>query len=355
MRLTVLNVAEVRAPVGLESADAREQLVAQLDAAVSSAQHRSLVLACEGSRVTGRLLSVPRPEGTETAEVQTDRQAKVREVFDKTLRDGAVDVIHLHVQDIPAYLPPPGIPVLSTLHLPASCYAPCVFQLRRPRTYLVCVSRAQRLACPPAMLLLPEIPNGVELGQFSGGGKRHRFVVAVGSLYPEHGFHLALAACLRAEVPLLLAGDLPETEERYFRQQILPRLDATRRYVGPVDAAKRRRLLAAARCVLIPSLTNQTSSLLALEALASGTPVIGFPSGILPEVVEHGQTGFLVTNEEEMAAAIAQADTLDALVCRRAAENRFDVRRTCRQYLQWYKMLAKDKPLEPELVRAATG
>lgn len=353
MRLSVLNVADLHSPVGLEASGAAEQLVAHLDAALGAAQHRSLVLACEGSQVVGRLLALPPLDRGASAQARAALQQQARELFDKTLRSGSVDVIHLHGCDFPAFLPPPGLPVLCTLHRAPSGYPAQVFQLRRPRTYLVCVSRAQRLACPPEVALLPEIPHGVEVARYVAGGKKHRFALALGTIAPQRGLHLALAAALRAEVPLLLAGELPAEEEDYFRQQIAPRLDATHRYLGAIDGAKKRHLLAAARCLLIPSLASEVSSLVAMEALACGTPVIAFPSGGLAEIVEHGRTGFLVKNEQEMAAALPLVDQIDPLVCRRVAEARFDVRRACRQYLQWYKVLAKDKPLEPESVRTA--
>lgn len=92
-----------------------------------------------------------------------------------------------------------------------------------------------------------------------------------------------------------------------------------------------------------------------MEAMACGTPVIAFPSGALPEIVEHGRTGFLVGDEQEMADAIQLVDTIDPQVCRHTAERRFDVRRTCRQYLQLYRLLARDRQPLPEqgLIQAA--
>ncbi|TGS68868.1 glycosyltransferase, partial [Mesorhizobium sp. M8A.F.Ca.ET.181.01.1.1] len=87
----------------------------------------------------------------------------------------------------------------------------------------------------------------------------------------------------------------------------------------------KRRFLNAARCLVIPSLAAETSSLVAMEALACGTPVVAFPNGALPGVVEHGRTGFLVNDVHEMAGAIVAASRLDAEICRAEARRRFSL------------------------------
>ena len=104
--------------------------------------------------------------------------------------------------------------------------------------------------------------------------------------------------------------------------------------------AAKRRLLAGARCLLLPSLAAETSSLAAMEALACGTPVVAYPAGALPEIVEEGRTGFLVEDEEGLARAIGQAAGLDPEVCRETARRRFPLERMTGRYLELYHALA---------------
>src|SRR5262249_18461298 len=96
--------------------------------------------------------------------------------------------------------------------------------------------------------------------------------------------------------------------------------------------ARKRRLLSGACCLLVPSLVAETSSLVSMEAIACGTPVVAFPSGALPEVIDHGRTGFLVESLAEMACAIRHTDSISREVCLRTARERFSADRMVRQY-----------------------
>jgi glycosyltransferase involved in cell wall biosynthesis len=103
--------------------------------------------------------------------------------------------------------------------------------------------------------------------------------------------------------------------------------------------------------LLIPSIVQETSSLVAMEALAAGTPVIAFPSGALPEIIEHGKTGYLVSNVQEMAEAIGAVDKLDCDECRNAARRRFSAEKMWEQYAQVYRRIISQKTAESEHVR----
>jgi glycosyltransferase involved in cell wall biosynthesis len=164
----------------------------------------------------------------------------------------------------------------------------------------------------------------------------------LGRICPEKGVHLALDAAKQADIPLLIAGEVYgyEAHRRYFEEEVRPRLYRLRCFLGPVGFARKRRLLAAARCLLVASTAPETSSLVAREAAAAGTPVVAFPNGALAETVEHGRTGFLVENVEGMAAAIREAGALDPAICRQVARERFRADTMIAAYLDLYRRLA---------------
>jgi glycosyltransferase involved in cell wall biosynthesis len=341
--LTVLSVAFPLAPVGHDAVGGAEQVLSQLDAALVRAGHRSVVVACASSSAAGTLVATPEPTGTITDEVRRRAYAAHRRAIARALSRWPVDVVHMHGIDFLAYLPPRGPPVLVTLHVPPEWYPPEAFHLERPDTFLHCVSASQRARCPPGTSLLPDVPNGVALDEPAARHAKRRFAMALGRICYEKGFHIALDAARRAGVPLLLAGETfrYEAHEKYFAQEIAPRLDQSRRFIGPIGLVRKRRLLSAASCLLVPSLAPETSSLVAMEALACGTPVIAFPAGALPEIVEHGRTGFIVQGEAEMAEAIHAAARIDPEVCRAAARERFSLERTVERYFGIYQNLAQ--------------
>jgi len=342
MGLKVLSVAYPFAPVTADPAGGAEQVLAQIDRALTAAGHRSRVIAPEGSVTTGELLAVRRIEGEISAPKRAAVHAEVRDALDDAVRSHGADIVHLHGIDFHDYVPPPGVPALVTLHLPLDWYPPEALLPRRPGTWLQPVSDDQARRAPDGVSLLPPIGNGVDVAVYRPDEGKDDYALVLGRVAPEKGFHHALDAARMAGVPCRAAGRLfpYPAHRRYFDEEVMPRLDALRRWIGPVEGSAKRRLIARARCLLIPSNAPETSSLVAMEALASGTPVIAFRSGALPGIVEHGVTGLIVDTTEEMAGAIGRIGAIDPAACRRAACERFPLRRTTDAYLGLYARLA---------------
>lgn len=343
MSLAILSVAYPFAPVRPDTAGGAEQVLGSLDAALVAAGHRSIVIASEGSQVAGRLVPTEPAAGAIDDAARARAWAAHRRAIARVLATERVDLVHFHGIDFHAYLPPPArVPLLATLHLPPAWYPPAVFTDMRSDLHLHAVSRSQHAACPPGARLLAPVPNGVPVQALAARVRKRGYAIALGRICPEKNLHVALDAGRRAGVPVLLGGQVfpYEAHERYFREEVVPRLDHARRFLGPLPFARKRRLLAGARCLLLPTLAPETSSLVAMEALACGTPVVAFASGALPEIVEHGATGFLVRDAQEMADAIAACAALDPGRCRAVARERFPLEGMVRRYFDLYHQLA---------------
>lgn len=345
--LHVLSVAYPFAPVGPDAVGGAEQVLTAIDDALVRAGHRSTVIACAGSRVAGRLVALPASHGPIDAAARAEAHAAVREAIAATMAHSRVDLLHLHGIDFADYLPPRGLPVLATLHLPPDWYSAASLSPARPDTWLHGVSNKQHQAllvlAPHARALLPPIGNAVPVAALAARRHARRgFALMLGRVCPEKGQHLALQAAHAAGIGLLIGGQVfpYEAHGRYFDEAVTPLLDRHRRFLGPLPFARKRRLLSAARCLLVPSLAAETSSLVAMEALACGTPVVAFDVGALPEIVTNGSTGFIVRDVAEMVAAIARVGGIAAQACRAAARARFDRPRMTNAYLARYEQLA---------------
>ena len=343
-RMTILSVAYSLAPVGPDAVGGSEQVLTALDRALVKAGHRNIVVACEGSETAGELRSFAAPpmNGRIDGRCRVGKQRAMRRLIGEVLEREPVDLVHMHGLDFHKTMPPPGVPVLATMHLPYFFYPSEALWPQRPDTWTHCVSASQMRDCPPSHLMLPPISNGVpvhELGRLRP--RKCGYALMLARVCPEKGLNMGLDAARLAGVPMLLAGEVfpYPAHQQYFRDEVAPRLSRQRRYLGPVGFVRKRRLLAAARCLLIPSQVPETSSLVAMEAAACGTPVIAFRAGALPDVVEDGRTGILVDSTEEMADAIKRVGTIDPEVCRETARRRFTIERMAAAYMDRYASL----------------
>lgn len=346
MPLTVLNIAFPFAPVGPCGVGGAEKILGELDAALVAEGHRSLVVACAGSLVAGELFAAPMPERALISE--SDRRWhrwRFQAAIDRALSKHNVDLIHMHGMDFDEHVLPPDVPVLVTLHVPINWYKPEVWAAYAERVQFQCVSESQRRTCPKILADVPVIENGVFLPEIRFDRDREDFALALGRICPEKNVHEALHAGTMAGTRVLIGGHVFPYREHgeYFHEKVQPLLNGEgvmHRFLGPIENERRQRLLARAKCLLHSTVAPETSSLVAMEALAVGTPVIAYRSGALTEIIEDGVTGFLVNNAEEMAEAIHRVRQIRPEDCRAAAEKRFSRERMVREYFDLYTAMA---------------
>jgi glycosyltransferase involved in cell wall biosynthesis len=345
--LTVLSVAFPFAPVGPCGGGSAERILAELDAALVAEGQRSLVVASAGSLVAGELFSAPMPERALIGE--SDRRWhrwRFQAAIDRALSKYRVDLIHMHGVDFDQHVLPPEIPVLVTLHAPIDWYRPEAWAAFAGRVQFQCISASQRRTCPKPLANVPVIENGLSLPTVRLDREREDFALALGHIAPEKNVHEALEAATLAGTPVLVAGHvLPNREDgEYLHDEVKPLLDrkgVTHRFLGPLETERRLRLLARAKCLLLSTRAPEPSSLVAMESLAVGTPVIAYRSGALTEIVDDGVTGFLVDTVDEMAAAIRQVHQIHAEDCRAAAERRFSRDRMVHDYFDLYAAMVR--------------
>ncbi|MGD9765052.1 MAG: glycosyltransferase [Candidatus Binatia bacterium] len=334
--MRVLLIAYPFEPVSPASAGGSEQILGLVDRELTRQGHACTVLAREGSRVSGRQVCSARANASYAESCRSFAAS-----LSALLACERFDVAHDHGAEV-QHGWSAEVALLATLHRARSLYRrdPLVSS---GRCFYNLVSEHQRgQYAAPWRDHLPVVRNGIALEHFRVGAGRREFAVVVGRVCPEKGFHHAIAAAREAGIPLVVIGKVYEfdSHKQYFATAIAPHLGTAVQWVGSPTPTAKRELLAVARCVLIPSEVEETSSLVAMEAAASGAPVICFRRGALPEVVEDGRTGFVVDGEQGMACAIARCGELSPDECRRRAETRFSARRMAREYLALYAQIA---------------
>ena len=318
-------------PVGPDSGGGAEQVLYLVERGLVQAGCKSIVIAAPGSTVSGSLIEAAAATGEITDEVRAFAQERHLRSIEESLEREPVDLIHFHGLDFHTYVPKRSVPMLATLHLPLAWYQSEAFEVSQVQVNYVSQSQAAGRS--------PVILNGVDVDRYHVGLGSREYLLWLGRVCPEKGVHIALRVAHRLDLPLIVAGPVHpfSYHQSYFREQVQPLLDSEREYVGPVGLPKKVELLANARCLLVPSLAPETSSLVAMEALSSGTPVVAFDSGALPEIIEHGETGFIVRSEEEMAEAVTHVGEIPPETCRARAQVRFDSKRMVSDYLNLYR------------------
>jgi len=269
---------------------------------------------------------------------------------------GELDLLHIYTNEEDLALPFASLckkPVIFTHHDPFNFLVKYKNVLPKYASLpWVSLSFAQRAGMPPGTNWVGNVYHGLAPQRFTPVPQpTGDYMLYLGRIIQPKGLHLAIAAAKQAGVPLKIAGrHYAGKKDIYWQERILPELGDGAEYIGPVnDDAVKRELLANARALIFPSTFDEPFGMVAIEALACGTPVIGLDSGAIPEVITNNVTGFVVKKAgdeaqivADLAHAIANVDGLDRHACRADFEQRFTADRMCRDYLTIYRHLQND-------------
>ena len=208
-----------------------------------------------------------------------------------------------------------------------------------PNLYFNCVSESQASWFRDLPNLLGVVQNGIAVERFPFTRDKDDYVLWLGRICEEKAPHLAVAIAQRAGLPLVIAGQVYpfSYHQQYFEREIRPHLNARVRFVDTPLASQKLDLLRHARALLLTSTVEETSSLVAMEAMACGTPVVAFRRGAFPEIVADGETGFVVDSLEEMASALGKIDRISPQSCRERIERHFRASRMSQEYEELYR------------------
>ncbi len=250
-----------------------------------------------------------------------------------------VDLVHDHTLTGPAWAGSwrPDLPVVTTNHGPFTPEMVAHFRAIAERVSIIAISEAQRRSAPDVRVAAV-IHHGVDVDDFPLGDGAGGYLLFLGRMNPEKGVHRAITVARAAGMPLIIGAKMWEPEERhYFAEQIEPQLGRDIIYIGLVGGPRKLDLLAGAIALVNPIRWPEPFGLVMIEAMACGTPVLTFAEGSAPEIVEHGCTGFLCTDEADMACRVADVARLDRRACRASVARRFSAARCLKRHLTLYR------------------
>jgi glycosyltransferase involved in cell wall biosynthesis len=252
------------------------------------------------------------------------------------------DVIHFHIDSHPLPLfSRQETPFLLTMHgrldLPEYLAAYGLFT----EVPLVAISNFQRSFLPQqrwAATVYHGLPDMLQLVDRKGS-----YLAFLGRISPEKGIEAAIEISKRAGRPLKVAAKVDKVDQDYYRDVVKPKFDGAHvEFVGEIDDTQKQVFLGGASALLFPGRWPESFGLAMIEAMACGTPVVGFPVASIPEVVDDGITGFVVGDVGEAVSAVSQCDQLNRANVRARFEARFRAERMMSDYVKVYETIRKN-------------
>jgi len=263
---------------------------------------------------------------------------EVRQVIDgyRAFEATGVDVVHDHTLAGPLHADWfPDLAVVATNHGPFDRHLDGLYQAVADRVAVIAISAHQASTAPPGTVaaVVHHGTSRIPVGTGEGG-----FAAFLGRMHPDKGVDLAIAAAKAAGMPLRIAAKMRERHEReYFEAAVAPLLGGGVEFLGEVAGADKAELLGSAACLLNPIRWAEPFGMVMIETLACGTPVVASGAGSVPEIVPDGETGFVCSGPEALAAALGRVGELDRARCRAAAERRFSASRLAGDHLRVYR------------------
>ncbi len=340
--MRIAQVAPLYEAVPPQAYGATERVIHSLTEELVRLGHHVTLFAAGDSSTSAELVPLC-PRGLwRDANVWDTLTHHVRELEAVAQRAARFDVIHFHGD--PLHFPLArrlNCAHVTTMHgqlLPTD-HGPLFREFSEAP--LVSISDDQRGPVPDANWQAT-IHHGLNPTAFALNRTPGDYLLFLGRLMPQKRPDLAIEIARRARLPLKMAAKVHPGETAYFREQMLPLLEASGDfvdYLGEVGGTERIELLANARALLFPVQWPEPFGMVIIEAMACGTPTIAFRRGAVPEIIDDGATGFIVDDVEGAVRAIDRIDELSRAHCRAAFEARFTSARMAADYVSVYERL----------------
>lgn len=345
--MRILHLAPLWFPVSRHAPGGIETFLAALLPELQNLGYQCTLLATGDSQVEVELTPVVPTNLVAQMERQTAAEYAYYEQHQLAMAlrlVGDYDIIHSHLGSggyLLSSVPEMTAHVAHTQHNPVTPDL-AWFVGRHPDLWLTTVSRFQaEKLWQQGAARCQVIYNGITLSAFPFQPCAGEDLVFLGRIEAEKGADLAVQTARHAGRRLTLAG--PITDYQFFVSTVEPFLGDDIRYIGTVDHQQKIALLGAAGCALLPSRWDEPFGLVAIEAMACGTPVVALASGALPEVVDQGITGLVTSDCDDLPKLVSRALTMNRRAVRDHAASRFDLHPVAQRYAALYEQITASR------------
>lgn len=385
--LTVLHVATINKPIRPRGGYGPiESVIYNIDQGLHGLGHRSIVACSADSTVTGEhYATVSRSLGDYCRERTPEGRAIVDLHLSRALtraQRGDVDIIHMHEWFERVYTGSfnPPAPVVMTLHVPGRYSGVAEFRDRHPyispppSLHCTAISEYQRRQYADLLPVATTVPHGIDVDDYLFEQESHsgQYLLNIGRMTEVKGQDIAIAVAKQSGAKLILAGCVQnKSDDRAFFERLKPSFDlivdvgrhpvtsdyydrvmkpilsSEKRiiYVGELETAAKKHWYQHARATLFPIRWGEPFGMVLIESMASGTPIVAFGEGAVPEIVRHGETGFVVDSVDSMVRAVGCIEQIDRRQCRRHVQTQFSVQGMAAGYAALYQQLANRRAI----------
>ena len=332
-----------------------ERVVAHLTDALVELGHDVTLFASAEAQTKAELVKVrDQAIRLDPALLKSDLAAHMSMLWDVRRRAHEFDVIHFHTDMLHfPFFEDMAAKTLTTLHGRLDLKDLPGVYWRWNQFPLVSISDDQRTPIPFANWA-GTVHHGMRADLYKPNYEPGRYLAFLGRISPEKRPDRAIAIAKRMGIPLKIAAKVDAADTRYFQEKIEPLIlgQDLIEFVGEIGDEAKSGFLGGAQALLFPIDWPEPFGLVMIEAMACGTPVVAYGCGSVPEVIEDGVTGFIVSNEDEAVAAVARTASLNRRDVRRRFDERFSATAMARRYLDLY---ARQGATRPDMALVANG
>lgn len=262
--------------------------------------------------------------------------------IDSILYDGSYDIVHIHDNDFGIFLAdllPESC--IITLHNSPNARMHAILKRFKGNNQFVALSKSH-MSEFSYIKSIKYVYNSVDSKKYEFKANKGDYFIFLGSIAPHKGIAEAIDVACYAKEKLLIAAKIDRGKYKYFEDFILPRLSKEIQYVGELNDNEKIELLKNSKGLLFPINWDEPFGLVIIEAMACGTPVIGFARGAAQEIIKSGYNGFLCQSMYDVIDSMKRVSTIDPIACRETAEN-FSTERMVFDYESLYTLLQEAK------------